>query len=378
MARPPVRQAAFWAVQAVVAALAGVHLYADLHLTVEGGQFPAGVPVVLLVVPVGYAALRWGVAGSAATGLGATLLWLPHLVLPADQGHLGGDFVDLAVVDAVGLLVGWKFDSERAARARGEAATAARLRAEARYREKATRYAALVVQAEEDQRGRLARELHDEPLQLFLHLARRLETLGSAADMPCRLGGQLREARLQALDAAARLRTMARDLRPPSLDQLGLAAALSSLLHDVERDSDTATALRVTGRPRRLAADVELGAFRITQEAVRNTVRHSSASRVDVTVAFGERELGLVVTDDGCGFPGWPIDDPGELGAGHLGLIGMSERAALLGGRLELASPTGRGTSVRVSLPLGPDEQGQGVVGQELVSGWSWDRRSTA
>ena len=353
VARPPVRQATFWAVQASVALIAGVHLYADLHLTVEGGEFPAGIPVVLLIVPVGYAALRWGLAGSAASALWASLLWLPHLVLPADQGHLGGDLVDLAVVDAVALLVGWKIDSERDARARGEAATAARLRAEARYRQEAMRYAALVVQAEEDQRGRLARELHDEPLQLFLHLARRLEALGSAPGMPRDLGGQLEEARLLALDAAARLRAVARDLRPPSLDQLGLAAALAGLLDEVESGSDTATVLRVTGHPRRLVDETELGAFRIAQEAIRNSVRHASASRVEVTVDFGARELSLEITDDGCGLPAVALDDIGDPGAGHLGLVGMRERASLLGGRLELSSSPGRGTSVRASLPLG-------------------------
>ena len=349
MARPPVRQGAFWVVQAMVALIAAVHLYADLHLLVEGGQFPAGVPVVLLVIPVGYASLRWGLAGSAATALWATLLWLPHLVLPADQGHLGGDFVDLAVLDAVALLVGWKIDSERAARFRVETATEARLRAEARYREEAMRYAALVVEAEEEQRRRLARELHDEPLQLFLHLARKLGTLGAAPGMPGGVLQDLEEARQHALDAAGRLRVMARDLRPPALDHLGLVPALSSLLAELEDDSGVTTQLRVSGAPGRLPGEVELGAFRIVQEAARNTLRHASASSLQVTVGFGDRELTLEIADDGCGFAGGSIE---EAGARHLGVVGMRERTVLLGGSFELVSSPGRGTVVRATLPL--------------------------
>ena len=441
--RPPLRERRFWSIQAMVVVIAGVHLALDLRVSSETGAFPSGLPVALLIVPVGYAALRYGLAGSAATALWATLLWLPDLLLPGDRGHVGGDLVELVLVDAVAFVFGQRIEAERLAHERVESATAERLAVEAGYRQlfesnnapilvldgsgavreanpaarrilgahpigtgvaellgleapvaelagravhladgrdyrvalvsftghsgepsaqlmledvtqesterrRATHYAALVVQAEEDQRRRLARELHDEPLQLFLHLARHLETLAGSPGVPGEVARRLGEARGQVLEAAARLRTLARDLRPPALDQLGLVPALSSLLADVEEEAGLVTDLAVSGEQGRLDPDVELGAFRIVEECVNNTVRHAAAASLAVEVALGTTELTIVVTDDGTGFIPEEVDD---LTGDHLGLLGMAERASLLGGRLELRSAPGSGTSVRAVLP---------------------------
>jgi signal transduction histidine kinase len=214
---------------------------------------------------------------------------------------------------------------------------------------RARRYAQLVIQAEEDQNRRLARELHDEPLQLFLHLARRLESLGEVQGVPTVVVEGLAEAHHQSLDAAGRLRSMARDLRPPTLDQLGLVAALSSLMDDIEDQSQLVAELRIIGTETRLDSEIELGSFRIIQEAIRNTLRHSEASHLSVTVTFGSGELTLNVEDNGSGFD---PESPSERDSEHLGLLGMRERSRLLGGRLEVHSVLGRGTSVVATLPL--------------------------
>ncbi|HUY51318.1 MAG TPA: ATP-binding protein [Streptosporangiaceae bacterium] len=453
-AHPPVREGRFWIIQAMVLLIAGVHLLADLHVSTETGAFPAGIPVALLILPVGYAALRYGLTGSAATGIWATLAWLPDLLLPYDQGHVGADLVNLALVDAVAFFFGQHIEAERLAHARVERATAERLAAEARYRQlfetnrspilvlddhgrvsdanpaarallgadvagrsseelfggdatldeqagrvlclpdgrdyrlglvtlpagtsdpstqvifedvteersegrRATRYAELVVEAEEDQRRRLSRELHDEPLQLFLHLARRLESLGGTPGLPGTVAGSLREASRQALDAAARLRTLARDLRPPALDELGLVAALSSLLTDVEDEARLDVTFKVTGTETRLAPEIELGVFRIVQEAVRNTLRHAGASHLLVTVGFQTDDLALSVSDDGRGFV---PEHLGEQGAGHLGLLGMHERTRLLGGHLEVRSAPGQGTVIEATVPLSTPRPERGAV----------------
>jgi PAS domain S-box-containing protein len=216
---------------------------------------------------------------------------------------------------------------------------------------RATRYAALVVQAEEDQRRRLARELHDEPLQLFLHLARRLESLGGVPGVPAAVARDLAQARSQSLEAAARLRTLARDLRPPTLDQLGLVAAVSSLVADIEDVGGLVAQLQVTGEVARLAPEVELGAFRIVQEAVRNTLNHARARHLGVSIGFESRELAFTVSDDGCGFAPEGLS---EFASAHLGLVGMAERARLLGGQLEVRSAPGDGTLMAATIPLGP------------------------
>ena len=440
---PPLSDWHFWLIQLSVLLIASLHIFADLRLSALSGPFPAGLPVALLIVPVGYAALHFGLTGSAATALWATLLWLPDLMLPNDRGHVGADVINLVLIDLVAFVFGARIESERSARARAERATLEREAAEARFHQlfdsnrapivvldaqgivtnanpaaralfsdpptgssildllgtndalddlngrtyqlrdardyrvstvampegsdepstqlvledvtqelsesrRATQYARLVVQVEEDQRRSLARELHDEPLQLFLHLARRLESLASVSGVPAPVSTGLEEARVQALDAATRLRTLARDLRPPSLDQLGLVAALTSLLSDVEEESELATDLVITGAPVRTSPDIELGAYRIAQESVRNVVRHAHAHHVALVVGFAPESLSVSVSDDGHGFEQRSDEDASSA---HLGVLGMRERANLLGGRLDIVSGPD-GTRVFATIPL--------------------------
>lgn len=331
--RPPFHEGRFWAVQAMVVVIAGTHLFMDVHMPAVTGAFPAGIPVALLIIPVSYAAVHYGLPGSAATGVWATLLWLPDLLLPHDQGHVGADLSNLVLVDLVAFFVGHRIQAEQLA--------LARLR----------KYAATVVRAEEDQRRRLARELHDEPLQLFLHLARHLDSLREARDVPPTVGDGLAEARSEALGAASQLRDVVRDLRPPALDQLGLAAALSSLLAEVDgQESELSAELHVGGDLKRLPPEIELGIFRVVQEAVRNAVRHASAHHLDVNIDFGPRRISVSVSDDGIGFD---ADIPQQSRNGHFGLLGMSERVSLLGGRFDVRSAPGAGTVIRAAVPTG-------------------------
>lgn len=443
---PPFREWQFWALQAAVVLIALLHLEVDLHPSLETKGFPVGVPVALLVVPVAYAALRYGLGGSAATGAWATLLWLPDLLLPHDQGHVGSDVVNLALVDFVAFVIGLRIEAERLARARADRETNERVMIEVRYRQlfeanrapivvldgrhevvdanpaarasfgdklrigaplevplvegspalgqparalrlpdgkeyrvaiaelpaqagsgllqavfedvteertegrRATAYASALVQAEEDQRRRLARELHDEPLQLFLHLARQLESLVGHQNVPQQVRHSLEQARHQALDAAGRLRAIARGLRPPALDQLGLPAALASLVADVEEEAHLTTELEICVNNDRLPRDVELGAFRIVEEALRNAVRHSGATLARVTLRLEGNELSVTVSDNGKGFSPATLDELASQG--HLGLVGVTERAHLLGGHLEVRSAPGAGTEVEAVLPL--------------------------
>src|SRR5487761_2498261 len=132
-AHPPVREARFWIIQGAVLLIAGLHLALDLHDSVEIGAFPSGVPVALLILPVGYAALRYALAGAAATTALAILLWLPDLLLPRDRGHVGGDLVELTLIVIVAFVFGRRIDAERFAHVRTERALAKALDIETRY-----------------------------------------------------------------------------------------------------------------------------------------------------------------------------------------------------------------------------------------------------
>jgi signal transduction histidine kinase len=210
---------------------------------------------------------------------------------------------------------------------------------------------ARLLQVEETERRRIARELHDGVGQLLTAVKLRLAALSpSVSDYPAR-----RDECILAIDEALdQVRRMARDLRPSQLDDLGLVAALRSHL---DRQASAAgfkpnfTHERV---PARLASEIETTCFRIAQEALTNIARHARASEVWVTLAGTGAELNLEVCDNGRGFD--VAAARSEAAAGRsMGLLSMEERATLAGGSLWLDSGPGRQTRLSLVLPLMPD-----------------------
>jgi len=212
-------------------------------------------------------------------------------------------------------------------------------------------YLAAVTLAQEEERRRLAQELHDETTQALIAITQRVEMCEQATGDPARLARQLDEMRDLVAGALEDVRRLVHDLRPLYLEDLGLLPALEMLAGDVGQAEDAPqVTLDVVGPPRRLPADVELAVYRIVQEALSNVVRHAGATRAGVRVEFGDEALTLTVEDDGTGFAA--PDTPHTLArAGHFGLLGMRERALRFGGHLSLRSRPGEGTTVVVYLP---------------------------
>jgi signal transduction histidine kinase len=151
-------------------------------------------------------------------------------------------------------------------------------------------------------------------------------------------------------DTLKELRRFVQDLRPSTLDHLGLPVALVSLVNDLGDKDGICTEVKVQGEARRLAPEQELGLFRILQEALSNIRRHSGATRVDVVLTFDVDRVRVRISDDGCGFDA-PKRMDSLVSAGKLGLIGMYERARLLGGTLLVQSDVGVGTTITVDVP---------------------------
>lgn len=212
-------------------------------------------------------------------------------------------------------------------------------------------YAALVIRAQEDERRRLSRELHDDTAQALIALSRGLEALADArsdarnrAD-DTRWVEDLRELADRSLES---VRRACRDLRPSVLDDLGLAAALDWLAQGTTQRGLPCT-LRVQGASFTVPGEAELVLFRIAQEALTNAWRHARASRAEVLLAYEPERLRLRVQDDGQAF------DPTQARhgrSGGLGLLGIRERAALVGAELDIISTPGQGTAVEVCLPV--------------------------
>ncbi len=212
-------------------------------------------------------------------------------------------------------------------------------------------YAALVIRAQEDERRRLSRELHDDTAQALIALSRGLEALADARSAKrtqaddARWVEDLRELADRSLES---VRRACRDLRPSVLDDLGLAAALDWLAQGTVQRGLPCT-LRIEGAAVPVPGEAELVFFRIAQEALTNVWRHAQASHAEVLLAYEPERLRLRVQDNGRAFD--PAQERSRRGRG-LGLLGIRERASLVGAELDITSAPGQGTAVEVRLAL--------------------------
>jgi len=213
-------------------------------------------------------------------------------------------------------------------------------------------YLSQITRAQEEERSRIARELHDETIQELVVLARQLDEVSSnerglSEDARC----NLENLRQRTNDIMKNVRRLSRDLRPPALDRLGLVPALEWLASDIEQSTRIKVKVKICGDSQRLPDEVELVLFRIVQEALRNVWKHSQATDANVNVDFSAPKIVITVKDNGKGF------DFGEMTGdlvkhGKLGLAGMQERIQLVGGSLKIESKPGSGTTVIIEAPI--------------------------
>ncbi len=455
--RPPLRQRRFWVVQVLVILLVALHAGAALGGWLRPLGIPAAATLPLLLLPVLYASLNFGLPGSLATAAWVTALMIPTLALSDAAPARWVDAGQLLALDAVAAFVGQRIAREGAARWQAAAAARAHQLAEARYRalfgsnhapilvtdaggsvaeanpaavrlfgrdprgltvaallgpgttaeregrpgavltlqgpdgaaralrvetttvdpggavrqvvlqditgelrdqHRVQSYAARVVNALEEERRQLAEVIHDEALQMLIHLGRRLEGLAGSPSLPPDTGLALIEAARQAMTISSDLRTLVQGLRPSVLDDLGLVAALPRLGRDVERTAGIPVTMEMPDRVPRWPTPVELACYRIAQEALGNVAQHARATRAVVRLQDRGGQAHLLVADDGVGFRVPPTPE-----AGQLGLVGMTERATGLGGRVRMRSSPGRGTVVALTLPARAPGPGAGVAG---------------
>ena len=222
---------------------------------------------------------------------------------------------------------------------------------EMRLRENLDLYLGQVTKAQEEERKRIARELHDETIQALVVLSRQLEDAASSRGLPEDKRLLLESLRQQTTSIMDGVRRMTQDLRPSTLDRLGLLPGLEWLANDMSRYSGIVTKVNVTGQGRRLPPDVELMLFRIAQEALRNVWRHSQATEAAVTAEFYDKRVVVTIKDNGKGFR--VPDTVGDLARdGKLGLTGMHERARLVGGSVTFHSEPGKGTTIVMEVPV--------------------------
>jgi signal transduction histidine kinase len=209
-----------------------------------------------------------------------------------------------------------------------------------------------VITAQEEERRRVARDLHDGLGQDLAGLAFGLEVVErTGADQPEQALAQLRQLRTQIAETTNRVYDMILALRPSALDDLGLAPALRVQAERTLKDAGVQFEVDADGLARRLPPEIETALFRTFQEALHNIARHAGASHVRLSLTARDGEFEGEIVDDGCGFDSETIRPNGHSGRG-LGLLGMQERVAQCGGTLEIVSRPGAGTRLRIKFPL--------------------------
>ena len=217
------------------------------------------------------------------------------------------------------------------------------------YRARLRDVAASALNAAEEERRRISLELHDDASQRLAAILMRLRLARGLDDAEAK-DAVLEEIRKELADTADGLRRYAQGLRPPALDELGLGPAIESHVRHIADAAVAPVEVQTGGVGRLESPETELALYRIVQEAITNALRHSSARRIQVRLERRNGAVVATVTDDGVGF------DVDAVMAQHddthgLGLFGMRERAEYVGGRVEIESVVGQGTTVRAAVP---------------------------
>lgn len=222
---------------------------------------------------------------------------------------------------------------------------------EQRLQENMRLYIHQAVRAQEEERKRIARELHDDTAQVLGSLSRQLDNfIRKKRNLPADDIFFLKDLQVQLNRGLQAVHRFSQDLRPSILDDLGLLPALRSMAKEMKERDGMDTDLKVLGTERRFTPEVELLAFRIVQEALNNTRRHAQASKTCVRIVFSQTRTKVTISDNGRGFqPPKRLDDLPR--SGMLGLAGIQERVRLLGGTLKVQSDLGKGTTLIVEIP---------------------------
>jgi len=209
-------------------------------------------------------------------------------------------------------------------------------------------YSRALIEAQETERQRIARELHDEIGQVLTAVRINLQTVQTARSVD-EAAPHLEDSIRVTDEALRQVRDLSLDLRPPHLDDFGLTTALRWFIDRFSQRTGILAEFEATDDEQRLTRETETACFRIAQEALTNVARHAKAKRVSVRLSRNRDQLFLIVKDDGVGFDVKALKDSTPVA---LGLRGMKERASAVRGRIDIDSADGKGTQVRVRFPI--------------------------
>jgi two-component system sensor histidine kinase DegS len=214
-----------------------------------------------------------------------------------------------------------------------------------------------IIKAQEEERQRVAREIHDGPAQSMSNIVLKAEICERLVDSePEKAKEELKTLKSVVRETLRDVRKIIYDLRPMSLDDLGLIPTLQRYLETYQEESKITVSFNTRGNCEQLRPVVSLTVFRLVQEAINNIKKHAHADKVTINLEFMEKELKLYILDNGVGFDIGSLKTSGENINGGFGLISMRERVELLDGKFEIDSTIGNGTRLNITVPLIPEE----------------------
>lgn len=316
---------------------------------------------ILFLVPVVYATFVFGGRGGVATGAVAFAVLFP-------RAAMGSDHTDHALTEMAGIMVAGGLLVLAVTQQIRQMETQERIRDGLRY------FVRQVLTSQEDERKRIAMELHDDTAQALLLSCQRLDRLvaDESFSLPSEVSVELQDMRAETVRTLNDLRRLTQHLRPRVFDDHGLVAALGWLADSLLDQWGIGARVQVVGDLPQLSPETELLLFRIAQEALRNVGRHSGATEAVVSLRGQRGRITMTVADNGRGFRlTGSLSELSELGKkGKLGLLGMDERARLVGGALDIRTIPRGGTTITVDLPCGDPRVTETQIQNGSQFGW--------
>lgn len=331
----------FWIIQLQVLAVDVSHIFLEgTHILVKDSELYI-LSVSPFLVPVVYAALNFGRKGAIPTVSWALLLWVPEILGHNSTTRLGV-LIQFGIIGVIATIVANRVERENVAAKAAQEANSRLLKA----KENLEIYIELATEAQEKERKRLSRELHDDTLQSLAVAMTEIGTVTASGNLDTVFTRLLRVQNTLA-ETMSSVRRYCRALRPSLLDDLGLIDAIDWLATELNARMGISVTLDVLGERRRLDERRELLIFRVVQEALHNVEHHAAATQVAINLNFEPSNLVVSVADNGRGMSA--LGPPRETG---LGLRGMDERTKLLKGSLMIESKPGRGTKIILVVPF--------------------------
>jgi two-component system sensor histidine kinase DegS len=349
----------FWYIMLIFLACSVLHypeqlpFLGSMNITSFLGLERHAIERILFIIPIIYTAFIFGIKGGIVSLVIAFALMLPRVLFVSQYPR--DALFEMCLSIAIGSFFCWWIDSRKKEVGKREQIIKkleVSRKEQRKLQENLMLYTDQISKAHEEERKRIARELHDDTIQTMFTISHRLDSfINKNKSLPKTSTQPLMQLQKEIDDSLLRIRRFIQYLRPPTLEYLGLIPAIRELVNRTKEESDIEIVLKTNEILNSyLSNEQELLIYRIVQEALRNVIKHSKATNTLIKIKSDEHKIRVIIKDNGTGFDTKKSDK--LLETGKLGLMGMKERAHLAGGTLKIDSKLNNGTTIHLVITL--------------------------